>query len=58
MQAHLVFAACICDNYQNLVPGPHSAVCNMSGNRYESDCRSSGRESIQAWYHTFIEIDY
>ena len=24
--------------------GPHSAVGNVSGNRYESDCRSSGRK--------------
>ena len=24
--------------------GPRSAVGNVSGNRWESDCRSSGRE--------------
>ena len=26
------------------VTGPRSAVGNVSGNRYESDCRSRGRE--------------
>ena len=44
MQAHLVFPACMCDNYQNLVTRLRSSVGNVSGNRYEPDCRSSGCE--------------
>ena len=38
--------------------GPHSAVCNVSGNRCESDCRSRGREFDPAQSHTFVEIDH
>ena len=38
--------------------GPRSAVCNVSGNRCESDCRSRGPSSIPAWSHTFVEIDH
>ena len=38
--------------------GPRSAVGNVSGTRYESDCRSRGRESIPARSHTFVEIDH
>ena len=30
--------------YNRLSTGPHSAVCNMSDNRWESDCRSRGHE--------------
>ena len=34
-----------------------SAVGNVSGNRFESDCRSRGASSIPARSHTFVEID-
>ena len=35
-----------------------SAVGNMSGNRFESDCRSRGREFDPSRYHTFMEFDH
>ena len=37
--------------------GPRSAVCNVSGNSGESDCRSRGREFDHGLSHTFVEID-
>ena len=30
--------------YNQIRSGPHSAVGNVSGNRWESDCRSKGSE--------------
>ena len=36
--------------------GPRSSVCNVSGNKCVSDCRSRGW--ITARSHTFVEIDY
>ena len=36
--------------------GPHSAVCNVSGSRCVSDCRSRGREFDPGPVHTFVEI--
>ena len=41
-----------------LCTGPRSAVGKVSGNRWESDCRSRGREFDPARSHTFEEIDY
>ena len=38
--------------------GLRRAVGNVSGYRCVSDCRSRGRESIPARYHTFVEIDH
>ena len=48
--------------------GPHCTVGNVSGKRFESDCRSRGHEfdpdpgpvpvESHAWSHTFVEIDY
>ena len=38
--------------------GPHSAVGNVSGNRYESGCRSRGRKFDPCQVHTFVEIDH
>ena len=40
----------------SLHPGPHSAVCNVSGNRCETDCRVV--RLILARSHTFVEIDH
>ena len=38
--------------------GPRSAVGNVSGCRYVSDCRSRGRELDPGPVHTFVEIDH
>ena len=38
--------------------GARSAVGNVSGYRYEADCRSRGREFDPAKSHTFVEIDH
>ena len=39
--------------------GPRSAVGNVSGNRWESDCRSRGRELDPGLVPiTFVEIDH
>ena len=38
--------------------GPCSAVGNVSGNRYESDCRSRGREFDPGPVPYFVEIDH
>ena len=45
----LYFVMCI-------MTGPRSAVGNVSGYRYVSDCRSRG--SIPVRSHTFVEIDH
>ena len=45
----------LCELY-HLMAGPQSAVCNVSGYRCVSDCRSRG--SIPTQSHTFIEIDH
>ena len=36
---------------------PCSTVGNVTGNRWESDCRSRGRKFDPAKSHTFMEID-
>ena len=41
-----------------LLTGPRSTVSNVSGNRWESDCRSRGREFNPARSHTLVEIDH
>ena len=35
---------CVVVLEQDTFTGPRNAVCNVSGNRCESDCRSRGRE--------------
>ena len=41
------------------ITGPRSAVCNVYGNRCESDCRSWGRKfDPRPRSHTFVEIDH
>ena len=37
---------------------PRSAVRNVSGFKYSSDCRSRGREFDPALSHNLVEIDY
>ena len=48
MDKHFVGGALFHNNFllkmSCLKTGPHSTVGNVSGNRCESDCRSSGRE--------------
>ena len=44
--------------YRHLKTGPRSAVCNMSGNRYESDYRSKGNEFHPGSVPYFQEIDH
>ena len=54
------FVTCQCDKYPHLT-GPRSAVGNVSGYRYVSDCRSADpgvAGSIPVRSHTFVEIDH
>ena len=46
---HIIFPICICQRetiyiFYKIDTMPRSAVGNMSGNRYKSDCKSRGRE--------------
>ena len=41
-----------------IITRPRSAVGNVSGNRYESDCRSTGREFDPGPATNFRGVDY
>ena len=44
VQAKCFLACCFTLHSLKFFNGPHSAVGNVSGNRYESDCRTRGHE--------------